>query len=76
MPKEPNENTIRYDREREMWCLKNQMGSFPLHCGEMFGLAIGADWLSCRLELDTSWYVILKDTKFILHPRTEYGVRM
>ncbi len=72
----PNEETIRYDQEREVWCLKNRTGSYPLHCGEIFGLAIGSAWLSCRLELDTSWYIILKETKFILHPRTEYAVRM
>lgn len=67
---------IRYDADRDVWCVNQETRPYALHCGECFDIAVGTAWLPCRLELDTSWYIILAETKFTLHPRTAYTVRM
>ena len=71
-----NKERIQYDADAEAWTISQGCQTYPLHCGECFDLAIGAIWLPCRLEMDANWYVLLKGTKLILHPRTIYAVRM
>ncbi|SED10857.1 DUF5348 domain-containing protein [Paenibacillus sp. GP183] len=68
--------SIYYDIEQEKWCMRQGVRSYGLHCGECFDLYIGKTAYPCRLELDTDWYVILPETKFTLHLRTVYQVRM
>jgi len=69
--------TIHYDAEQNQWFVMQGNRSYCLHCGEYFKLYLGKTALDCRLELDTSgWYVILTETKFILHPRAIYDVKI
>ena len=63
-----------FDREQDQWCVELGNRSYPLHCGESFLLFIGKTAYPCRLELDTSWYVILPETQFTLHTSTVYTV--
>lgn len=67
---------MSYDVEQNQWYVKQGNRSYSLHCGEPFELYIGETAFPCRLELDTRWYVILPETKFILHPRTVYYIKM
>lgn len=66
--------TIRYDADRDVWCAILGERSYPLHCGEGFALYMAGKAYPCRLELDTDWYVLIEDTRFILHRRTVYAV--
>lgn len=68
-------STIRYNADRDVWCISHDAHPYALHCGECFDLAVGSSWIPCRLELDTNWYVILAGTKLTLHNRTAYTVR-
>jgi hypothetical protein len=72
----PRKELICYDVDRDVWTVDHGSHIYSLHCGECFDLAIGSAWFRCRLELDTNWYVILKGTKFTLHPRMAYAVRL
>jgi hypothetical protein len=68
---------IHYDTEQNQWFIKQGNGCYPLHCGEYFKLLLGKATLDCRLELDAhGWYVGFAETKFILHPRVVYSVKM
>ncbi|NTZ16429.1 hypothetical protein EXW96_20845 [Paenibacillus sp. JMULE4] len=68
--------TIRYDADRDVWCVPTSARPSPLHCGECFTLYVGSKAYECRLELDTDWYVLMQDTKFVLHRRTVYAVSL
>jgi hypothetical protein len=71
------QESIHYDAEQNQWFVKQGNRSYRLHCGEYFKLLLGKTALDCRLELDAGgWYVILTETKFILHPRAVYTVKM
>lgn len=70
------QESIYYDARHEQWFLRQDNRSYGLHCEECFDLYIGKTAYPCQLELDTDWYVILPGTKFTLHPRTVYHVRM
>ena len=72
----PKKEMIHYDADRDIWTVNQGSRLSSLRCGECFDLAIGSAWFPCRLELDANWYVILKGTKFTLHTRTAYTVRM
>lgn len=68
--------TIRYDADRDVWCVDQGGRPYALHCGECFALYVGNKAYECRLELDTDWYVLMQDTRFVLHRRTVYAVGM
>lgn len=72
----PKVESIHYDIGQEQWCVRQGGRSYRLRCGECFNLYIGKTAYPCRLELDTEWYVILPETQFTLHTRTEYSVEM
>lgn len=66
---------IGYDDTRKVWCVQQGGRWYPLHCGEAFHLRLGSTWLPCRLELDSTWYVVTMGTKLRLHAKTKYTVR-
>ncbi|MBD2844964.1 DUF5348 domain-containing protein [Paenibacillus sp. IB182496] len=47
-----------------------------VHCGESFDLQIGTVFLTCRVEMDAEWYVIVQNTSFYLHPGFRYRIRV
>lgn len=65
---------MRFDPEHDRWCVELQGRNYGLHCGEYVELYIGGKPVSCRLELDLDWYVILKDVSFNLRPSDKYMV--
>ena len=67
---------MRFDPELERWCVELQGRNYGLHCGESVELYIGGEPVSCRLELDLDWYVILKDVCLNLRPSDKYMVNI
>ena len=67
---------LHFDPKQDQWCVQLGDRSYPLHCGESFLLYVGKTAYPCRLELDTSWYVIMPETKFTLHASTVYTIRL
>ncbi|MGV2886062.1 DUF5348 domain-containing protein [Paenibacillus taichungensis] len=65
---------ICYEPDRDEWCVDLGQRRYGLHCGECFTLYVGNKAYECRLELDTDWYVLMQDTKFVLHRRTVYAI--
>ncbi|MCF6094014.1 DUF5348 domain-containing protein [Microaerobacter geothermalis] len=69
-----------YCEETDRWEAYSQNEyCFDMYCGELLSIRIGEDFLSCRLELDTQWYVLFghttfEFTKFYLHPNERYTV--
>lgn len=67
---------LHFDRDMDQWCIQLRDRSYPLHCGESFILYVGKTAYPCRLELDSNWYIIMPDTKFVLHTSTVYTVNI
>ncbi|WP_083939749.1 DUF5348 domain-containing protein [Desulfoscipio gibsoniae] len=47
-----------------------------LHCGECFEIKLGDHFLSCRIEMDSEWVIYLSNTRFHLHPKVSYWIRV
>lgn len=67
---------IIYDKTHGRWVVDLGGRSYGLHCGECFELIIGSLQVPCRLELDSEWYVIIRDRRFNLRPRDAYMIRL
>jgi len=65
---------MRYDPEQERWTVFIDKRLYGLHCGESFGLFIGTMLIPCRLEFDQEWYIIMRDTRFILRNQDRYMI--
>lgn len=65
---------LSYEPEQERWCVALGIRRYGLHCGECFSLHLGNSSHVCRLELDTQWYVVIDETKLILHTRMMYSI--
>lgn len=51
--------------------------SFPVHCGEYLLIGVNGEYLSCRVEFDTDWYVIFPcDTRFYLDKKRSYLISL
>ncbi len=55
----------------EAYTLENEF-CYELHCGESLAIQLDDYFYACRLELDSAWYVIFKNAKFHLHPKSTY----
>lgn len=69
-------HTMFFDKDSNQWFVEMTGRSYPMHCGESFLLYMGKTAFPCRLELDTSWYVILPNISFALHCRTTYLIAL
>ncbi|CAB3389573.1 DUF5348 domain-containing protein [Kyrpidia spormannii] len=65
-----------YDKEQDRWCADIDGCSYGLHCGEVFRLHIGKQGFDCRLEMDTSWYIITEGGRFTLREHQRYLVSL
>ena len=63
-----------YDIEQQRWCVRIRERNVGMHCGEQMDLYIGQKAISCRLELDRSWYEIMGETRFNLREIDHYIV--
>lgn len=66
---------LKYEKNDDRWlAISNKDNEFPMRCGDMFQIKLGKILLSCRLEMDSNWYVISNGTKIKLHPKEYYEV--
>jgi hypothetical protein len=65
---------LNYCEETDRWEAYNLDGEFcyDLHCGAHLALQIDDYFYTCRLELDSAWYVIFKNARLHLHPKSIY----
>lgn len=69
-----NRIRLSYDSDHNQWYVKLGGRQYSLHCGECFDLYVGDKAYECRLELHRDWYIILYNTKFVLHRKTTYSI--
>ena len=67
---------LLYGRQQDRWCVDYDGRLYSLRCGEIFHLYIGQKSFPYRLELDSSWYVIVQETILTLNTRAVYTVRI
>ena len=63
-----------YDADSECWCVQLNDKIYGLNCGESFKLSIDGKLIPCTLELDSDWYVVMKDVRFYLRQKDKYKV--
>lgn len=71
------EGRLLFDPPTERWEI---WGTYDepeaVHCGESFEMKVAGEFLPCRVEMDSDWYVIFRNTSFYLHPKVSYWIRM
>jgi hypothetical protein len=72
----PKQTSMYYDAQQDQWVVNVEQKAYPMHCGEHLKLFIDKQGFPCRLELDWTWYVIFRDTRFSLHKKTVYTVQI
>lgn len=65
---------MHYNNEDDRWYVRLATREVALHCGEFLQIILENCVMPCRIELDESWYIIMAQNKFILHPRERYTV--
>jgi hypothetical protein len=71
------EGRLLFDADTERWEVWNVYNEpEAVHCGESFEKKVGNEFLPCRVEMDSDWYVIFRNTSFYLHPRISYWIRV
>jgi hypothetical protein len=65
---------LRYCEQTDRWEAYNLDNKFcyDLHCGQHLAIQLDDYFYACRLEFDSSWYVIFKTAKFRLHLKSTY----
>jgi hypothetical protein len=71
-----NRGVMMYDPCRDRWIVKLNGTIYGVHCGESFELVIGSHNISCRLELDDQWYIIMQDVRLNLRAHDSYIVNI
>lgn len=67
--------TVRFDTTADRWYTEDESGHrCSLHCGETFLILVDKTFIMARLEVDSEWYVIIRDTKFWLHRNATYTI--
>jgi hypothetical protein len=66
---------LLYNERYDCW---EVLDAYPkpvlVHCGEVYGLRVGEQFLPCRIELEEEWVIYVFQTRFILHPDVSYWV--
>lgn len=65
-----------YDSESACWHVQLNEKSYGLNCGEGFKMLIDGNLIPCTLELDSDWYVVMKDVRFYLRQKDKYKVEL
>lgn len=66
---------LKYNKSTDRWnAITETKDDYSMHCGDMFQIVLGQTLISCRLEMDSDWYVISNGTKIKLHPKEEYKI--
>jgi hypothetical protein len=66
---------MKYDPDLACWVVILDGKEYTIHCGEYFDLSFAKNNVSCRLERDLNWYVIIYGVRFILHPKEIYMIK-
>ena len=62
-----------YDPKTKRWhAYEGNNYCCPLHCGDSICIRVETRFFPARIELDTEWYIFIKDMKFRLHPKQKY----
>jgi hypothetical protein len=67
---------MMYDHIQDRWIVELNDCPYGLHCGECFELIIGLNNLSCRLERDSQWYIMMEDVRLNLRAHDTYKVNI
>ncbi|MBP1906321.1 hypothetical protein J2Z32_002970 [Paenibacillus turicensis] len=66
---------MQYDSQLDRWYALD-FEPLDLHCGDTFLMEIGEHVISCRIELDSDWYIISNNLRFRLHPSQTYHIKL
>jgi len=68
---------LSYEQNTDRWHAITQDGSPPyaLHCGDSLIIQVAERFLSCRIEMDWDWYLLIGENKFRLHSKEVYSVK-
>ncbi|WP_430734216.1 DUF5348 domain-containing protein [Fodinisporobacter ferrooxydans] len=65
-----------YCPAKERWQIQKIDHSYDLHCGDCFEIKVGYEYIPCRIELGCEWLLYLRETRFYLHPKQKYEVKV
>jgi len=65
-----------YDPKTERWQVHMNGKCCVMHCGERLEMLIGNYWLTCRIEMDRDWYIVIHETKLDLRKKDKYNIQM
>ena len=63
------ESEMKYDRASKGWVVELEGASYIIESGRYFNLYFAEKKVSCRLERDLNWYLVIFGVRYYLHPK-------